>query len=90
MYYFECKFLYVGDPSKFSANIPDEVGYMCLIKSNTDLKDVNLNILKKYYLISELLEEHDCETIRLTKIEETDIDMYPQNIEVLTINKEDI
>ena len=35
MFTYLCKFLYVGDTSSHSASIPDQVGHMILIKSDS-------------------------------------------------------
>ena len=45
MFYYLCKFLYVGDKSRHSANIPEEVGYMCIIESDYNDLDSHLNII---------------------------------------------
>ena len=90
MYIFICEFLYVSDTSSHSANIPDETGYLCIIKSDCDLRTIKPAILKDYYEIKELLIDHDCEDIKLTEInEETYKEEYAKT-EVLYINEYDL
>lgn len=46
MYYFLCKFMYVSDKSRFSANIPDECGHQCIIESDVNLDEIKISLLK--------------------------------------------
>ena len=90
MYYFLCEFLYVGDRSRFSANIPDKVGHLCIIKSDVDLYEVKLSLVKLQYEIQELLYNNDCEDINITKITEEELNTEYYDLEILTINKADL
>ena len=90
MYYFLCKFLYVGDRSRFSANIPDEVGHLCIIKSDTNLDEIKHSILKQHYEIQELLSDNDCEDINLVEIIEEELNTEYYDLDVLVINKSDL
>jgi hypothetical protein len=90
MFYYLCKFLYVGDTSRHSANIPDEVGYMCIIESDyNDLDRIATYKLKEHWEIQELLEENDCETISLEDITQEDLIEY-SDLEHIVINQKDI
>lgn len=90
MFYYLCKFLYVGDKSRNSANIPDEVGYMCIIESDyNDLDRMATYKLKENWEIQELLEEHDCETISLEDITQEDLIEY-SDLEHIVINIKEI
>ena len=66
MYTYLCRLLYVGDKSSHSANIPDAVGHMILIKSDSnELETVPIYKFVKFWKINELLVQHDCESIFL-------------------------
>lgn len=90
MYYFLCEFLYVGDRSRFSANIPDEVGHRCIIKSDTNLDEIKPSVLKRQYEIQELLSDNFCEDINLIEITEEELNTEYYDLEILTINKADL
>lgn len=90
MYYFLCKFLYVGDRSGFSANIPDEVGHLCIIKSDVNLNEIKISLVKQHYEIQELLDNNDCEDINLIEITEEELNTEYYGLEVLIINKSDL
>lgn len=90
MYYFLCKFIYVSDRSRFSANIPDECGHQCIIESDVNLDEIKISLLKQYYEIQEQLENNDCEEIILEEITEEELNTEYYDLEVLTINKADL
>lgn len=90
MYYFLCKFMYVSDRSRFSANIPDECGHQCIIESDANLDEIKVSLLKQHYEIQELLENYDCEDITLIKITKEELNTEYYDLEVLTINKTDL
>lgn len=90
MYYFLCEFLYVGDRSRFSANIPDERGYLCIIKSDVNLNEIKISLVKQHYEIQELLDNNDCEDINLVEITKEELNTEYYDLEVLVINKSDL
>ena len=90
MYTYLCRFLYISDTSSHSANIPDEVGHICLIESDSnELEKLPKHKLNKYWKISELLEEHDCESVSLELLSDNDISEY-SDIDTMTINIKDL
>ena len=90
MHFYVCSFLYVGDRSSHSANIPDQVGHICIIQSDMELKAIKLSEIKNYYRIQELLEENDCEDIKLDEIDFEDVkDDYSEE-EVIIFNRKDL
>ena len=84
-----CKFLYCGDKSDHSANIPDQVGEMCIIKSTDNLLDLEIYKVKDHYLIQEMLEQNDCETISLEELCTEDIKEY-DDLETIYIKGSDL
>lgn len=90
MYFYVCELLYVGDTSKHSANIPDQVGHICIIQSDIDLTEVKLSLIKDNYQIQEMLDEHDCEAIRLEEIDFEEVKDDYSDEELIIINKKDL
>lgn len=88
--YYLCRFMYASDRSKFSANIPDQCGHQCIIKSDVNLNEVKVSQLKQYYEIKELLENNDCEDIILEELTEEDVKTEYYNLEIISINKADL
>lgn len=90
MYKYLCQFLYVGDTSKHSANIPDQVGFQCIIQSNNDeLDSMPIARIKSYYEIQDYLEKNDCETIKIIRLEEDEIKEYSE-LEIIELNTKDL
>lgn len=90
MYTYLCRFLYIGDTSSHSANIPDEVGHICLVESDSnELEKLPRYKLIKYWKIYELLEEHGCESVSLELLSDDDISEY-SGIDTMTINIKDL
>ena len=90
MYTYLCKFLYISNTNNHFANTPNEVGYVCLIKSDSNnLEKFPEHKLTKYWKIYELLEEHDCESISLKLLSDDDISEY-SDIDTMTINTKDL
>ena len=50
--------------------VPDEVAETILIQSDDDLTEVKPYLLNEYYEIKELLEQYDCERLKLEEIDE--------------------
>lgn len=90
MYTFLCKLLYVGDRSSHSANIPDQVGHLCIIKSDIRLNEIPRYKIVAHYEINELLHEYDCESITLEELSDEDIKEYSDVKDILVINENDI
>lgn len=83
MNFYTCQFLY-------AANKPDQVGHLCIIQSDINLLDVKPYILKEQWQIKELLDEHDCEDIRLEEVTIDDVKDDYYDVEVIVINKKDL
>lgn len=84
MHFYTCQFLYAV------ANKPDQVGHLCIIQSDINLLDIQPNILKEQWQIKELLDEHDCEDIRLEEVTVDDVKDDYYDVEVIVINKKDL
>ena len=90
MYTYLCRFLYIGDTSRHSANIPDEVGHICLINSDSkELEEIDTYKLSKHWEIKELLDEYDCERVSLLLLSDDDISEY-SDIDTIIINIKDL
>ena len=84
-------FKYIGDTSSFSANIPDQIGFQCLLESEVELKDIPIYKIKEDYRIQEYMDQNDCETISLTEI--TSLEEYfdlMSELEYIYFQKSDI
>lgn len=91
MYTYLCKLLYIADTSNHSANSPDQVGHLCLIKSDSkDLENYPTYKFRKYYAIEELLEQHDCEEIKIELLQEDDLPEYSEIKDILFIDTKDL
>ena len=90
MRFYTCELLYISDTSSHSANIPDTVGYTCIIQSDTDLEKVNPWLIKEIDEIKELLDEYDCEDIRLEEIDFEDAKDDYADEELIVINENDL
>lgn len=85
MNFYTCQFLYAVDN-----NIPDQVGHLCIIQSDINLLDIKSSQLKEQWQIKELLDEHDCEDIRLEEVTIDDVKDDYYDVEVIVINKKDL
>lgn len=85
MNFYTCQFLYAVDNNK-----PDQVGYLCIIQSDINLLDIKSSQLKEQWQIKELLDEHDCEDIRLEEVTIDDVKDDYYDVEVIVINKKDL
>lgn len=85
MNFYTCQFLYAVDNS-----IPDQVGHLCIIQSDINLLDIKPYILKEQWKIRELLDEHDCEDIRLEEVTVDEVKDDHYDVEVIAINKKDL
>lgn len=87
MYYYLCSFMYCDDgANRYSAHICDQVGKLCLITStNKNLEDPKfIQEIKEDYRISEILEQEDCEEIRIEQITEVEFNEYKEDkLEIL-------
>ena len=91
MFTYLCRFLYVGDNSRHSANIPDQVGYMILIESDSDkLELISTYKFIKNWKIQEYLEENNCESVSIELLSENDIKEYSDIKEKITLNLKDL
>ena len=91
MFTYLCRFLYVEDNSRYSANIPDQVGYMILIESDSDkLELVSTYKFIKNWKIQEYLEENNCESVSIELLSEDDIKEYSDIKEKITLNLKDL
>ena len=91
MFTYLCKFLYVGDTSSHSANIPDQVGHMILIKSDSaELESIPKYKFSQNWKIKEYLEENDCESISIELLSEDDINEYFDIDETIELNLKDL
>lgn len=85
MFLFLCSFMYYVD----DIDIPDQIGYMCVIHSDCNLlEDFPISTIEEYYVIQELLEQNSCDTIILEEItdDKDKIEFY-SNKEQIQINK---
>lgn len=85
MNFYTCQFLYAVDN-----NIPDQVGHLCIIQSDINLLDIKSSQLKEQWQIKELLDENDCEDIRLEEVTIDDVKDDYYDVEVIVINKKDL
>ena len=80
MKYFLVEFLYVSDKSSHSANIPDSVGHKCLVDSDIDLSEISVGLLREVGEIRRRLEEYDCEDLRVTELEDDELEDVNKSI----------
>ena len=91
MFTYLCRFLYVGDTSSHSANIPDQVGHIILIKSDSaELESIQKYKFIENWKIKEYLDENDCESISIELLSEDDINEYFDIDETIELNLKDL
>ena len=91
MFTYLCRFLYTDDTSSHSANIPDQIGYMILVESDSS----ELESLPKYkftqnYIIQEYLEQNDCEDVSIELLSDDDIKAYSDIKEKIVLKLKDL
>lgn len=91
MFTYLCRFLYVSDNSSHSANIPDQVGYMILIESDSaELESIPKYKFIQNWEIQEYLKENDCESVSIELLSEDDIKEYSDIKEKIILNLKDL
>lgn len=88
MNYYVGKLMYCPEPDH---GVCDECGEIILIKSNDDLTTAKPWKLNRYFAIQELLEQNDCEEIKLEKCDdEEDFNDYIKDFPTITILEIDL
>jgi hypothetical protein len=87
MYTYLCKFLYAGE---INSNILNQVGYMCLIESDSDeLDKLPVHRLTNFWKIDEALYEHACDSISLELLSDEDKEKY-FDMDIMTVDLKDV